>query len=62
MLPVTGKFKGFKIDHFTRFYMKKAAKTAVFTPKLQFIFLIRQNVLTDSFKNCNVAGKTAIFP
>jgi hypothetical protein len=42
MLLVTDKFKGFKLDHFTRFYLKLAAKTAVFTPKLQFIFLIRQ--------------------
>jgi hypothetical protein len=23
MLPVTGKFKGFKLDHFTRFYLKE---------------------------------------
>jgi hypothetical protein len=28
MLPVTGKFKGFKLDHLTRFYLKLAGKTA----------------------------------
>jgi hypothetical protein len=42
MLPVTGKFKGFKLDHFTRFYLKLAGKTAVFTPKLQGFLLIHQ--------------------
>jgi hypothetical protein len=31
MVPVTGKFKGFKLDHFTGFYLKLAGKTAVFT-------------------------------
>jgi hypothetical protein len=28
MLPVTGKFKGFRLDLFTRFYLKLAGKTA----------------------------------
>jgi hypothetical protein len=32
MLPVTGKFQGFKIDPFTSFYLKLAGKTAVFGP------------------------------
>jgi hypothetical protein len=31
MLPVTGKFKGFKFDHFTRFYLKLAAKLNCFS-------------------------------
>jgi hypothetical protein len=35
ILPVTGKYKGFKLDHFTRFYLKLAGKMPVFTPKLQ---------------------------
>jgi hypothetical protein len=56
MLPVTGKFKGFELDHFKRFYLKLAGKTAVFTPKLQ-IFFNPSNVLTDFFKNCNLAAK-----
>jgi hypothetical protein len=38
MLPVTGKFRGFKLDHFTRFYLKLAGKTAVFSPKLHGFF------------------------
>jgi hypothetical protein len=42
MLPVAGKLKGFKFDHFTRFYLKLARKTPVFTPKVQGFFLIRQ--------------------
>jgi hypothetical protein len=42
MLPVTGKLKGFKLDHFTRFYLKLARKTPVFTPKLQGFLKIRQ--------------------
>jgi hypothetical protein len=51
MFPVTGKFKGLKLDDFTRFYLKLAGKTAVFTPKLQgFIY------------PSNLALKTAIFP
>jgi hypothetical protein len=54
MLPVTGKFKGFKLAPFTSFYLKLAGKTAVFSPKLQ--------VLTDLKKNSNLAVKTAIFP
>jgi hypothetical protein len=61
MLPVTGKFRGFKLDHFTRFYLKLAVKKAVFSPKLH-VFLNQSNVLTEFFKNCNLAVKTAIFP
>jgi hypothetical protein len=41
-LPVTSKLKGFKLYHFTRFYLKLARKTPVFTPKLQGFILIRQ--------------------
>jgi hypothetical protein len=37
MLPVTGKFKGFKLDPFASFYLKLAMKTAVFSPKLQVL-------------------------
>jgi hypothetical protein len=61
MLPVAGKLKGFKLDHFTRFYLKLARKTPVFTPILQWFFY-PSNVLTDFFKNCNLAVITAIFP
>jgi hypothetical protein len=39
MLPVTSKFRGFKLDHFTRFYLKLAGKTAVFSPKLHGFFV-----------------------
>jgi hypothetical protein len=39
---VTGKFRGFKLDHFTRFYLKLAGKTAVFSPKLHGFFKISQ--------------------
>jgi hypothetical protein len=31
IIPVNGKFNGFKLDHLTKFY----GKTAVFTLKLQ---------------------------
>jgi hypothetical protein len=49
MLPVTGKFKGLKLDHFTRFYLKLAGKTAFFSPKLQGFFY-PSIVLTDLLK------------
>jgi hypothetical protein len=45
MLPVTGKFKCFKLDHFTIFYLKLARKSVIFTPKLQ-VFFNPSNVLT----------------
>jgi hypothetical protein len=51
MLPVTGKFKGFKLDLFTRFYLKLAGKTAESVKGFDRFFL-----------NCNLAVKTAIFP
>jgi hypothetical protein len=45
--------KSFKLDHFTRFYLKLAGKQVFFNPS---------NVLTYCFKNCNLALKTAISP
>jgi hypothetical protein len=46
---VTGKFKGFKLDHFTIFYLKLARKSVIFTPNLQ-VFFNPSNVLTNFFK------------
>jgi hypothetical protein len=56
IIPVNGKFNGFKLDHLTKFY----GKTAVFTPKLQGFFNFVK--CFDRFlKNCNLAVKPAIF-
>jgi hypothetical protein len=58
MLPVTGKFRGIKLDHFTRFYLKLAGKTAVFSP---CFFKNQSNVLTVFFK-LQFSSKNRHFP